>query len=63
VPCVVQLGRETRSPLVVAVSDRAVLDQDTSHERNLQLGGRPLDHVHAARGGRLAHELVPGRFE
>ena len=31
----VQLGRETRSPRVVAVSDGAVLDQDARHERNL----------------------------
>ena len=28
---VVQLGRETRGPLVVAVSDGAVLDQDLRH--------------------------------
>ena len=27
----VQLGRETRGPLVVAVSDRAVLDQHLRH--------------------------------
>ena len=32
---VVQLGRETRGPCVVAVSDGAVLDQDLSHGRNL----------------------------
>jgi hypothetical protein len=31
----VQLGRETRSPRVVAVSDRAVLDQDARHDANL----------------------------
>jgi hypothetical protein len=31
----VQLGRETRSPRVIAVSDGAVLDQDARHERNL----------------------------
>ena len=31
----VQLGRETRSPRVVAVSDRAVLDQDLGHGENL----------------------------
>jgi hypothetical protein len=27
----VQLGRETRGPLVVALSDRAVLDEDLRH--------------------------------
>ena len=32
---VVQLGRETRGPCVVAVSDGAVLDQDLRHARNL----------------------------
>jgi hypothetical protein len=32
---VVQLGRETRSPRVVTVSDGAVLDQDTRHDANL----------------------------
>ena len=32
---VVQLGRETRGPCVVAVSDRAVLDQDLGHVKNL----------------------------
>ncbi len=31
----VQLGRETRSPHVVAVSDGAVLDQDARHDANL----------------------------
>jgi hypothetical protein len=31
----VQLGRETRGPCVVAVSDRAVLDQDLRHAENL----------------------------
>jgi hypothetical protein len=31
----VQLGRETRGPGVVSVSDGAVLDQDARHERNL----------------------------
>jgi hypothetical protein len=31
----VQLGRETRGPRVVAVSDGAVLDQDARHEPNL----------------------------
>lgn len=31
----VQLGRETRSPCVVAVSDGAVLDQDLRHGENL----------------------------
>jgi hypothetical protein len=31
----VQLGCETRGPGVVPVSDRAVLDQDARHERNL----------------------------
>ncbi|HKB19915.1 MAG TPA: hypothetical protein VKC65_02800, partial [Gaiellaceae bacterium] len=35
VPCVVQLGRETRSPGVIAVSDGAVLDQDARHTVNL----------------------------
>ena len=32
---VVQLGRETRGPCVVAVSDGAVLDQNLRHGRNL----------------------------
>ena len=32
---VVQLGRETRGPCVVAVSDRAVLDQNLRHAENL----------------------------
>ena len=32
---VVQLGRETRGPCVVAVSDGAVLDQDVRHAENL----------------------------
>jgi hypothetical protein len=31
----VQLGRETRGPRVVTVSDGAVLDQDARHEPNL----------------------------
>ena len=31
----VQLGRETRGPFVVAVSDRAVLDQHLRHVENL----------------------------
>jgi hypothetical protein len=31
----VQLGRETRGPCVVAVSDGAVLDQDLRHAENL----------------------------
>jgi len=30
---VVQLGRETRGPLVIAVSDGAVEDLDTRHSR------------------------------
>jgi hypothetical protein len=30
----VQLGRETRGPLVVPVSDRAVLDEDVCHPVN-----------------------------
>jgi hypothetical protein len=33
----VQLGRETRGPRVVAVSDRAVLDEDARHERKLSV--------------------------
>jgi hypothetical protein len=32
---VVQLGRETRGPCVVAVSDRAVEDADARHSENL----------------------------
>ena len=32
---VVQLGRETRGPCVVAVSDGAVLDQNLRHPENL----------------------------
>jgi len=31
----VQLGRETRSPRVVAVSDGAVLNENAGHEPNL----------------------------
>jgi hypothetical protein len=31
----VQLGRETRGPCVVAISDGAVLDQDVRHGENL----------------------------
>jgi hypothetical protein len=31
----VQLGRETRGPYVVGLSDGAVLDQDPGHVRNL----------------------------
>jgi hypothetical protein len=41
----VQLGRETRGPRVVAVSDGAVLDQDARHEPNL-----PFD-LRLAEGG------------
>jgi hypothetical protein len=33
----IQLGRETRSPLVVAVSDGAILDQDVSHGQTLPI--------------------------
>jgi hypothetical protein len=33
----IQLGRETRSPFVVAVSDGAVLDQDMSHGQTLPI--------------------------
>lgn len=33
----VQLGRETRGPNVIAVSDGAVLDQDARHGANLTL--------------------------
>jgi len=32
---VVQLGRETRGPRVVAVSDGAILDQDARHNAKL----------------------------
>ena len=60
----VQLGRETRGPRVVAVSDGAVLDQDAGHGDNLpidwnlaELGRRALEHVHAAFGRRVADEL------
>jgi len=35
VPRVVQLGRETRGPRVVAVSDGAILDQDARHNAKL----------------------------
>ena len=43
----VQLGRETRGPCVVAVSDGAVLDQDLGHGRKpigsaTAVGARPL---------------------
>jgi hypothetical protein len=33
----VQLGRETRGPGVVAVSDGAVLDEDARHGQNLSV--------------------------
>ena len=33
----VQLGRETRGPLVVAASGRAVLDEDARHMKNLPI--------------------------
>jgi hypothetical protein len=33
----VQLGRETRGPRVVTVSDGAVLDQDARHGQNLSV--------------------------
>jgi hypothetical protein len=42
VPRFVQLGRETRSPRVVAVSDGAVLDQDARHNENLQIKRKAL---------------------
>ena len=45
----VDLGRETRSPAVIAVSDGAVVDLDARHERQLNdaaelraRGARPL---------------------
>jgi hypothetical protein len=66
----VQLGRETRGPRVVAVSDGAVLDQDAGHGDNLpidwnlaELGRRALEHVHAAFGRRVADKLVTGGLE
>jgi hypothetical protein len=34
----VQLGRETRGPIVVAISDGAVLDQDVGHGMNATSG-------------------------
>ena len=34
----VQLGRETRGPRVIAVSDGAVLDEDARHDANLPDG-------------------------
>ena len=37
---VVQLGRETRGPAVIAVSDRAVEDLDASHSTELNDGAR-----------------------
>jgi hypothetical protein len=37
----VQLGRETRSPRVVAVSDGAVLDEDARHDANLPVDSEP----------------------
>ena len=43
---VVQLGRETRGPCVVAVSDGAVLDQNLRHAGNLP----PLDGVRPCKG-------------
>jgi hypothetical protein len=39
----VQLGRETRGPRVVAVSDGAVLNQDAHHEQNLSVQGISLN--------------------
>ncbi len=42
---VVQLGRETRGPDVIAVSDGAVLDQDERHGANLPVdSARPAAH-------------------
>jgi len=38
----VQLGRETRGPFVVAVSDRAVEDPHLSHAENLPTLRKPL---------------------
>jgi hypothetical protein len=32
---VVQLGRETRSPYVIGLSDGAVLDENLGHDANL----------------------------
>ena len=45
----VQLGRETRGPRVVAVSDGAVLDQDASHGANLPVDSAPSAALHRAR--------------
>ena len=42
VPCVVQLGRETRGPRVIAVSDGAVLDQDARHKDKAIREPRPM---------------------
>ncbi len=63
----VQLGRETRGPVVVAISDRAVLDQNVRHgekptrrgERCDRLGVclRPFEAL-AQAAGREAHGLL-----
>ena len=41
----VQLGRETRGPLVVAVSDRAVLDQNVRHGEKPTRRGERCDRL------------------
>ena len=50
---VVQLGRETRGPCVIAVSDGAVLDQNLCHARNLP----PVNRVRPCK----AHGVRPLR--
>ena len=53
----VQLGRETRSPRVVAVSDGAVLDEDARHEKQTYRERLALRRrSRALPGGRLTSE-------
>jgi hypothetical protein len=48
----VQLGRETRGPLVVAVSDGAVLDEDLRHARHATRRLRPQIVLNCSNGWR-----------
>jgi hypothetical protein len=53
----VQLGRETRGPHVVAVSDGAVLNQDTRHgPKTYPRAASNLRRSRALPGGRLSSE-------
>ena len=45
VPCVVQLGRETRGPFVIAASDGAVEDFDVRHTSETTYGEQALTNM------------------